>query len=160
MNKALKATAVLALCAFLSACSAMQGIGSAVGALGSDAPSVDATAQVGKENKQEGDAVVDNRRVTSSQKETSTDSETEVSDNKGETHVSSSSDTVDVSQSDSTDGVSSKDWTADSINVSQIPTSFLVLFALGWMLPGAATVYKGIGKGLVFLKNKVFGEGG
>lgn len=158
--KAVQAMAVIAVCAFLSACSTMQGIGAAVGALGSDAPSLDATAQVGKENTKEGDAVVDNRRVTSSQTDTSLDSGIDTSSNSGVSSVVSKNDSSSQVETAGSNAVTSKDWTADTIEVQQIPTGFLVLFALGWILPSASKTFKGIGKGLLFIKNKVFGEGG
>ena len=136
------------LCAFLSlamtGCSAMQGIGSALGAFGGSGPSVDATAQVGAENKQEGDSVIDNRRVEDSRVDV------EVGDN-GVSNVQ-----------DTQAGVSSREWQAENITVENVmqnvPPFFLFLFALGWVLPGPVEILKGIGNSLIFLRNLFTGR--
>lgn len=152
---------VLALCAFLSACSAMQGIGSAVGALGSDGPSVDATAQVGKENTQEGDAVVDNRRVESSQTDAGVeDSGVEVSEVSGVSNVTSSTSTSsEQRETDASSGVSLSELSGSiqALNVNNVPPLFLFLFALGWLLPGPLEIVKGIGGILMFFRELIVG---
>jgi len=127
------------LSTLLTGCSAMQGIGSALslagGSAGGSAPSVEATAQVGKENNTEGDAVVSNRRVE--------DSSLDVKD----TGVSN------VKQVKS--GVSSEGWNAEAISVQNVPALFLFLFALGWVLPGPIDILRGVGKSLLFLRDFV-----
>jgi predicted small secreted protein len=123
------------LSTLLTGCSAMQGIGSALSLAGGSAPSVEATAQVGKENNTEGDAVVSNRRVE--------DSSLDVKD----TGVSN------VKQVKS--GVSSEGWNAEAISVQNVPALFLFLFALGWVLPGPIDILRGVGKSLLFLRDFV-----
>lgn len=153
---------VLALCAFLSACSAMQGIGSAVGALGSGGPSVDATAQVGRENTQEGDAVVDNRRVEDRQADAGVrDSGVEVSEVSGVSNVTSSTSTSSSQkETDASSGVSLSELsgTIQALNVNNVPPLFLFLFALGWLLPGPFEIVKGIGSILVFFRKLIVGD--
>jgi len=148
-----KGLAVLALCAVLSGCSAMQGIGTAAGLIGGDTPSVDATAQVGKENVQEGDAVVDTRRV----EDRRVDAGVEVSGVSGVSNVTSEN----INEEQGKDaGVSSRDWTSEVINVQNVPPLFLWLFALGWILPGPVDILKGLGKILLFLRDFFLGRGG
>jgi len=134
----------LLLSAAMTGCSAMQGVSTALGLAGGSAPSVEATAQVGKENTAEGDAVVSNRRVDERRVEV------EVGDN-GVSNVQ-----------DTESGVSSKDWSAESITVDNmmqnVPPLFLFLFALGWILPGPVEVLKGKGKSLIFLRNLITGK--
>jgi len=145
--------AVLALCAALSGCSAMQGIGTAAGLIGGETPSVDATAQVGKENVQEGDAVVDTRRV----EDRRVDAGVEVSEVSGVSNVTSEN----INEEQGKDaGVSSRDWTSEVINVQNVPPLFLWLFALGWILPGPVDILKGLGKILLFLRDLFLGRGG
>ena len=140
-----KGLAVLALCAVLSGCSAMQGIGTAAGLIGGETPSVDATAQVGKENVQEGDAVVDTRRV----EDRRVDAGVEVSEVSGVSNVTSEN----INEEQGKDaGVSSRDWTSEVINVQNVPPLFLWLFALGWILPGPVDILRGLGKILIFFK--------
>ena len=127
------------LSTLMTGCSAMQGIGSALSLAGGSAPSVEATAQVGKENNTEGDAVVSNRRVE--------DSSVDVKD----TGVSN------VKQLKA--GVSSDGWEAETLSVqnviSNVPPIFLFLFALGWVLPGPIDILRGVGKSLLFLRDLV-----
>lgn len=156
--------AVLALCAALSGCSAMQGIGTAAGLIGGDTPSVDATAQVGKDNTQEGDAVVDNRRVEDRRVAGGVeDSDVKVSEVSGVSTVTSRN-LSDQSQeeTDASSGVSSRDWYADTVNqvtnLDQIPPFYLVLLVLGWLLPGPLDILKGIGATLKFLRDLVLGR--
>lgn len=137
--KPLRMYAVLALCAFLSACSAMQGIGTAAGVIGSDTPSVDATAQVGAENVQEGDAVVDTRRAEDWRVDASVES-----------GVSN------VTQQES--GVSNGDWTAEEILVQQVPVWLVLLLALGFLLPSFKETMRWIGKGIMFIRDVIKGE--
>lgn len=163
--KAMKAVCLSAvLSVALSGCSAMQGIGTAAGLIGGDTPSVDATAQVGKENRQEGDAVVDNRRVEDRQVEGGVeDSDVEVSEVSGVSNVTSQN-LSDQSQEQQTaeSGVSSRDWYADTVNqvtnLDQIPTPFLILLVLGWLLPGPVEILKGLGAILKFLRDLVLGR--
>ena len=146
--------AVLALCAALSGCSAMQGVDTAAGliggAAGSSTPSVDATAQVGAENTQEGDAVVDTRRV----EDRRVDAGVEVSEVSGVSNVTSEN----INEEQGKDaGVSSRDWTSEVINVQNVPPLFLWLFALGWILPGPVDILRGLGKILIFLRDFFLG---
>src|SRR5690554_2429681 len=141
--------ALLALCFALSGCSAMQGIGAGLSALGPSGPSVDATAVVGAEAVSEGDAVIDNRRV----EDRRVDAAVEVREVSGVSNVDSRTVQEEVGE---TSGLSSRDWTSDQIQVTntvqQIPSivlvTFLILFALGWLLPGPDKIVKWITRGL------------
>lgn len=155
-----KVCLVLALCAALSGCSAMQGIGAAMGTLGPQGPSVDATAQVGKENTQEGDAVLDTRRVEDRRVDAGVeDSKTEVSEVSGVSNVTTSNSSSTTSEEKGKNStVTSGDWTADVIQLDNVPTPFLILLVLGWLLPGPVEIIKGIGSILMFLRKLVVGS--
>lgn len=147
----------------LSGCSAMQGIGAAAGVLGGDAPSVDATAQVGAENRQEGDSVLDNRRVDDRRVEGSVeDARVEVREVSGVSNVRTENVSAPTQEEQSSEaGVSSRDWAADTINqvtnLDQVPPLFLVLFGLGWLLPGPVEIVRGIGSVLMFFRKLIIG---
>ena len=143
--KAFNLCLLLALTAFLSACSAMQAVGTAASALGPSGPSLDATAIAGAENVAEGDAVLSNRRV----EDRRVDAAVEVREVSGVSNVDSRTIQEETGE---TSGLSSRDWTSEQIQVTntvqQLPSivlvTFLILFALGWLLPGPAQIVKGI----------------
>ena len=145
MRSGIKTWAVIALCFALSACSAMQAVGTAASALGPSGPSLDATAIAGAENVAEGDAVVSNRRV----EDRRVDAAVEVREVSGVSNVDSRTIQEETGENS---GLSSRDWTSEQIQVTntvqQLPSfvliTFLILFALGWLLPGPAQIVKGI----------------
>jgi len=151
--KYLKITALAVLCAVLSACSALDAVGKAAGVIASDSPSVEATAQVGRENVNEGDSVLDTRRVDARREDRRVDAVVE------EGGVSNVTQTETRSESRNESGVSSGDWISDNIQVQQFSDKvliyLLILFALGWILPSPADIFRGIGKGLIFLRDLI-----
>lgn len=151
--KAIKSVVLSFLLLSLSACSALDTIGSAAGVL-SDKPSIDATAQVGKENRQEGDAVIDTRRVEERQEDRRVDA---VVKDQG---VSNVTQTETRKEAGDTSGVSLSELSGDiqALNVNNVPPLFLFLFALGWVLPGPVEIVKGVGKILMFLRNLIIGR--
>lgn len=164
MSTSIKLCLALALCACLSAClsacSALQSVGAALGG----GPQIDATAQVGAENLQEGDAVVDNRRVEDRRVAGGVeDSDVKVSEVSGVSTVNSSNLSMQSQEEkDASSGVSSRDWYADTVNqvtnLDQIPTPYLILLVLGWLLPGPLEILKGLGATLKFLRDLVLGR--
>lgn len=164
-TKTMKAVCLsVVLSAVLSGCSAMQGIGTAAGLIGGDTPSVDATAQVGKENTQEGDSVLDTRRVEDRRVDAGVeDAEVEVSEVSGVSNVTSQNISAPKQEeTDASSGVSSRDWSAEAIsqvtNLDQVPPVFLFLFALGWLLPGPADILRGLGASIKFIRDLVLGR--
>lgn len=151
--KLLKVMAAVALCAALSACSALDAVGKAAGVIASDSPSVEATAQVGRENVNEGDSILDTRRVDARREDRRVDA---VVKDQG---VSNVTQTETRSESRDETGVSSGDWISDTIQVQTLSDKVLIyllaLFALGWILPSPAAILRGIGKSLVFLRDLV-----
>lgn len=167
MNTCIKLCLALALCAFLSACSAMQGIGTAAGLIGGDTPSVDATAQVGAENRQEGDSVLDARRVEDRRVDGGVkDARVEVRGTSGVSNVTSKNLSDQSQEETATEtGTASRDWYAEAggaisqvTSINQIPPLFLILFGLGWLLPGPVEIFKGLGKVLLFFRDLLIGR--
>jgi GH25 family lysozyme M1 (1,4-beta-N-acetylmuramidase) len=114
---------------------------------------------LGKENTNEGDSTIDNRRV----EEVSTDAAVDVKDNSGVSNVVSETDNADKSVDNSETkgedaGVASGDWNADNISLNQIPLSFLILFAVGWILPSPAVIVRGIGSVILFFRDLITGK--
>lgn len=130
---------MLVLCAALSGCSSMQGVGLASDLIGSDTPSVDATAQVGAENVQEGDSVVDAGR-----------------DEDRRVDASVESGVSNVTQQES--GVSNGDWKAEEILVQQVPVWMVLVLALGFLLPSFKETMRWIGKSILFIRDVIKGE--
>ena len=154
---------VTVLLAPLGGCSAMQGLEAVTSGVSSAISPSDsgiyATAQLGKENTNEGDSTIDNRRV----EEVSTDAAVDVKDNSGVSNVVSETDNADKSVDNSETkgedaGVASGDWNADNISLNQIPLSFLILFAVGWILPSPAVIVRGIGSVILFFRDLITGK--
>jgi len=142
-----RAIAVIAVCASLSACSAMQGIGAGLSALGPSGPSVDATAQIGAENVAEGDAVVSNRSVEEREQRTETDAGVEVSEVSGVSNVQSTSDSsVSSTEKGTGAGVSLSDFSAESLQIDKVPGMYWLFLLLLFLSPGAPEIAKFINK--------------
>lgn len=164
MNTCIKLCLALSLCAFLSACSALQSVGAALGGGG---PQIDATAQVGAENRQEGDSVLDARRVEDRRVDGGVeDARVEVRGTSGVSNVTSKNLSDQSQEETATEtGTASRDWYAEAggaisqvTNIDQIPTLFLILFGLGWLLPGPVEIFKGLGKLLFFFRDLLIGR--
>lgn len=149
----IKLVSALLAVLLLAGCSTLSSIGSAAGAL-SGQSGIDATAQVGRENRQEGDAVVDNRRVEESQEDRRVDA---VVRDQGVSNVTQTETRRDAGD---TSGVSLSELAGDiqALNINNVPPLFLFLFALGWLLPGPVEIVKGIGKMLMFFRTLITGR--
>ena len=54
-------------------------------------------------------------------------------------------------------GVQLGNFDGSQVSISNIPLSFLILMALGWILPGPLAILKGLGAGLVWIRDFIKG---
>lgn len=54
-------------------------------------------------------------------------------------------------------GVQLGNFDSSQVSISNIPLSFLILMALGWILPGPLAILKGIGSGLIWIRDFIKG---
>lgn len=54
-------------------------------------------------------------------------------------------------------GVQLGNFDGSQVSISNIPLSFLILMALGWILPGPVAILRGLGAGMVWLRDFIKG---
>lgn len=118
----------LCIAAILSACSALDFI--KPGGMSVD-------AQVGKTNTQ-------NEAVVSAYQ-----------DNTSDINADSIHGVQRVSQDEA--GVQLGNFDGSQVSISNIPFSFLILMALGWILPGPVAILRGLGAGMIWLRDFIKG---